>query len=64
MKRVKYGAEKVRVFDPKKTPHFHVNPKRRKIPEKSRVPKGDKEQIYGKERKRRAVNPEETEEAE
>ena len=30
MKRAKYGAKKIRDFEPVFTPHFHANPKRLK----------------------------------
>ena len=49
MKRAKFGTKKVRDLRPSFTPFFHVNPKRRKIPEKSRVSQGDREAFCGKE---------------
>ena len=49
MKRAKYGPEKIRDFRPVSRPQAHVNPKRRKIPEKTGVPKRDREPICGKE---------------
>ena len=61
MKRAKSDLEKVRDFGSKKTTHFHANPQRRKIPEKPRVPKDDRERFYGKERNSRAVTLEEAE---
>lgn len=55
MKRAKYGPEKIREFKPVSRPQAHVNPKRRKIPEKTRVPKYDMEPFYGKERNSHAL---------
>ena len=43
MKRAKYGPEKIRDFRPVSRPQAHVNPKRRKIPEKTGVPKRDRD---------------------
>lgn len=48
MKRAKYGPEKIREFKPVSRPQAHVNPKRRKIPEKTRVPKHDMEPFTAK----------------
>ena len=58
MKRAKYGAKKTRDLKPNFTPHFHVNPKRRKIPEKSGVPSRDREVFCGKERNSHALKSE------
>ena len=57
MKRAKYGPEKIRDFRPVSRPQAHVNPKRRKIPEKTGVPKRDREPICGKESNSQALNP-------
>lgn len=57
MKRAKYGPEKIRDFRPVSRPQAHVNPKRRKIPEKTGVSKRDRETICGKERNSHALNP-------
>ena len=60
MKRAKYGAKKIRDYEPVFTPHFHANPKRRKIPEKSGVPRRDREPFCGKERNSHALKSEGT----
>ena len=60
MKRAKYGAKKIRDFEPGFTPHFHANPKRRKIPAKSGVPRRDREPFCGKERNSHALKSEGT----
>ena len=60
MKRAKYGAKKIRDLKPDFAPHFHVNPKRRKIPAKSGVPRRDRDQFYGKERNSHALKSEGT----
>ena len=57
MKRAKYGPEKIRDFRPVSRPQAHVNPKRRKIPEKTGGPKRDREPICGKESNSHALNP-------
>ena len=58
MKRAKYGAKKIRDLKPDFAPHFHVNPKRRKIPAKSGVTRRDRDQFYGKERNSHALKAE------
>ena len=58
MKRAKYGAKKIRDFKLVSGPHLHVNPKRRKIPAKSGVPRRDRDQFYGKERNSHALKAE------
>ena len=57
MKRAKYGPEKIRDFRPVSRPQAHVNPKRRKIPEKTGVPKPDREPIFAQESNNPALNP-------
>ena len=56
MKRAKFGPEKIREFKPVSRPQSHVNPKRRKIPEKTGLPRREREQICGKERNSHASN--------
>ena len=56
MKRAKYGPEKIRDFKPVSGPQAHVNPKRRKIPEKTGLPRRDRELFCGKERNSHASN--------
>lgn len=55
MKRAKFGAEKVRDFRCFFSPHFHINPKRRKVPEKSGVFRPGREPVCGKERSSHAL---------
>lgn len=55
MKRAKFGVKKVRDLTPVSAPPFHVNPKRRKIPEKSGGLRRDRGPFCGKERESHAL---------